>query len=151
MTESRLERLHGCQLLWDLFVHKEQHPGRISSSYVNQFSDKYDEAMGAFNKSLELLSQTVHTLQPTRRDEIDCHIELGECYVDAISFKDPNLKTCDNSVQGLCTNRECHLNTAIQHFQEARDLAMTCGDSKQLRIITGLGSAHFEKAIQLYD
>jgi hypothetical protein len=45
-------------------VHKEQHTGRISSSYVNQFSDKYDVAMGAFKKSLELLSQTVHTLQP---------------------------------------------------------------------------------------
>ncbi len=151
VNESRLERLRGRQLLWDLFVHQGPHPGQISSSYVNQFSEKYDEAMGAFKKSLELLSQTVHTLQPTRRDEIDCHIELGGCYIDAVSFKDPNLKTCDNSVQGLRTYRECHLNTAIQHFQEALDLAMACGDSKQLRIITGLGSAHFAKAIQLYD
>jgi tetratricopeptide (TPR) repeat protein len=151
LIQSRMERLRGRQLIWDLYVHKERHPGQISDTYFGPISDKYDEAIGAFRKSLQLLSQSVYTLQPTRRDEIDCHTELGYCYINAVTFKDPNLKKCDNAAQGLKVYRDCHLNTAIEHFQEALDLATTCGDDKQLRIITGLGDAHFEKAIQLYD
>lgn len=150
LIQSRMERLRGSHLFWDLYVHKVRRNGQISSTYVSEISEKFDEMIHAFQMSLQMLSHSVHTLQPTRKDEITCHIELGNCYSNAVTFKDPDLKICNDAAQGLKVHRDCHLNTAIQHFQQALVLA-TSGDSQRLRIITGLGSAHFEKATNLYD
>jgi hypothetical protein len=152
LTSSRMERLRGRQLLWDLYLHKERREprnGPISETYVSEISKQYDQAMESFKTSLQLLSLTVHTLQPTRKDEIDCHIELGNCYIHAAGFKDTDLNVCNNAAQGLHVYRECHVNTAIEHFQQALVLATRSGE--QLRILTGLGSAQYEKVVRLYD
>lgn len=110
--------------------------------------DMVHKAVDAFEKSLQLLSQTEHTLKQTSKDEIWRHIKLGYCYIVAKNLKDPYC--ADITGKELAVDGECHLNTAINHLQIALDLAITNKHDDVLEPIRKtLGIAHFFKALEL--